>query len=197
MKRASTWATRPAKSRERAAEAAAKGRDIVSQGRETLTTAIERGEKRISRRARESRRDHVDRSVLGVIAVATLSRWRSCRSGFIVAAGILARRLSRLTDRVEREMTPIFGHLNAIGRDASRAAALATAQVERADQLFADLAVRVEQTLNTVQASLGRPAREGRALFSALRAGLHVLRDLRRNARARQGRSDDEDALFI
>ena len=30
-------------SRERAAGAAAKGRDIVSQGRETLTTAIEKG----------------------------------------------------------------------------------------------------------------------------------------------------------
>jgi gas vesicle protein len=30
-------------SRERAADAAAKGRDIVAQGRETLTTAIEKG----------------------------------------------------------------------------------------------------------------------------------------------------------
>ena len=29
--------------RERAAEAAAKGRDLLNQGRETLTTAIERG----------------------------------------------------------------------------------------------------------------------------------------------------------
>ena len=41
-------------SRERAADAAAKGRDIVSQGRETLTTAIEKGKEAYQQaRARE------------------------------------------------------------------------------------------------------------------------------------------------
>lgn len=133
---------------------------------------------------------------LGVIAIATLTM-AVVQVGIIVVAGMLARRLSRLADQVERELTPLFGHLNAIGRDAARATALAAAQVERADLLFADVAARVEQTLNGVQASLGRPAREGRALFSAFRAGLQVLRDLRHNARGRQGRSEDEDALFI
>src|SRR5436309_1137592 len=83
----------------------------------------------------------------------------------------------------------------AIGADASRAVALATAQVERADQLFAEVAARVEQTLNVVQASIGRPAREGRAMMGAFRAAFQVLRELR-NGRRRQ-RGDDEDALFI
>lgn len=42
-------------SRERAADAAAKGRDIVTQGRETLATAIEKGKEAYQQaRARET-----------------------------------------------------------------------------------------------------------------------------------------------
>src|SRR5262245_1547858 len=115
----------------------------------------------------------------------------------IVAAGRLARRLDTLAHQIEREVQPLFGHLNAIGRDASRAAALATAQVERADQLFADVAARLEQALDSVQGTLGAPAREGRAFFAGLKAVFKVIRDMRRESRSRQGRGDDEDALFI
>ena len=98
---------------------------------------------------------------LGVIALATLAT-AIVQIAVIVAAGRVARRVERLANQFEQDVKPLFAHLNAIGRDASRAAALATAQVERADKLFADVAVRVEQTLNVVQASIGRPAREGR-----------------------------------
>jgi hypothetical protein len=132
---------------------------------------------------------------LGIIAVSTLVI-ALVQVALIVAAGVLARRVQRLADQVEREIKPIFVHLNAIGRDASRAAALATAQVERADKLFSDIAVRIEQTLNGVQSSLGAPAREGRAIMSALRAAAQAIRDLR-HGRGRQSRSDEEDALFI
>jgi hypothetical protein len=134
--------------------------------------------------------------LLGVIALATLTI-AIVQVGIIVVAGMLARRLARLADQVEREITPLFGHLNAIGRDAARATALASAQVERADRMFADVADRVEQTLNTFQSSLATPAREGRAIISAWRAGFQAIRDMRQNARARQGRGEDEDALFI
>jgi hypothetical protein len=132
---------------------------------------------------------------LAIIAVATLVM-ALVQVALICAAGLLARRIGRLADEVEREIKPIFAHLNSIGRDASRAAALAAAQVERADQLFADLAARVEQAMAGVQHSLGAPAREGRAFLSALRAAMQAVRDLRRE-RSRQGRADDEDALFI
>jgi len=115
----------------------------------------------------------------------------------VVAAGRLARRVDTLAEQIERDVTPLFGHLNAIGRDASRAAALATAQVERADKLFADVATRVELALDSVQGTLGAPAREGRALLSAVRAAFQAIRELRHEARSRQGRSEDEDALFI
>jgi hypothetical protein len=133
---------------------------------------------------------------LGIIAAATMVM-ALVQVGLIVAAGLFARRVGRLVNELERDIKPIFAQLNAIGRDASRAAALATAQVERADKLFADIVVRIEQALNTLQSSLGVPAREGRALVSAVRAAIQSLRDFRQHPSVRRGRSEDEDALFI
>jgi hypothetical protein len=132
---------------------------------------------------------------LGVIAVATLAT-AIAQIGVLVAASRLARRIETLMDRVEQEAKPILGHLNAIGRDASRAAALATAQVERADKLFADVAERVELAMNNVQGTLGAPAREARAILSAFKAAIQAIRDIRQD-RSRRRRSEDEDALFI
>ena len=133
---------------------------------------------------------------LGVIAVATVAI-AIAQIAVIVAAASAAKRVGQLADTFEREVKPLVGHLNSIGRDAARAAQLATAQVERADKLFGDVALRFEQTLASVQASITGPAREGRALLSAVRAALQAVRELRRDGRARQGRGDDEDALFI
>ena len=132
---------------------------------------------------------------LGIIAVATLAI-AVAQIAVIVAATAAAKRVGQLADQFEREVKPLFGHLNAIGRDAARAAQLATAQVERADKLFADLSARVDETLNVVQSSVLAPAREGRALITAARAAFQAIRELRQ-ARARQSRGDDEDALFI
>ncbi len=131
---------------------------------------------------------------LGVIAVASLAM-AIAQIGVIVAAGRLARRVDRLADQVEHELKPLFGHVNAIGRDASRAVSLATLQVERADRLCADLSSRIEQAVNALQANLMTPAREGRALLAALRAVIAAIRDGR--DRVRSGRGEDEDALFI
>jgi hypothetical protein len=134
---------------------------------------------------------------LGVIAVATLAM-AIVQIGVIVAAGRLARRVDRLADQVERDLRPMVDHLNAIARDASRAAAVAAGQVDRVDRLFADLGNRIELTLNALQASLEVPAREGRAVLAALGAALGALREgAHRAARSRPGRADDDDALFI
>ncbi|OLC75846.1 MAG: hypothetical protein AUH72_19880 [Acidobacteria bacterium 13_1_40CM_4_65_8] len=133
---------------------------------------------------------------LGIIAMATLAI-AIVQIGVVVAAGRLARRVDTLAQQIERDVKPLFGHLNAIGRDASRAAALATAQVERADKLFADVVMRVELALDSVQSTLGTPAREGRALLSAFKAAFKAIRELRRDARSLQSRAEDEDALFI
>jgi hypothetical protein len=131
---------------------------------------------------------------LGIIAFATLAT-AVVQVGVLVAAGLLARRLSQLTQRFEREMKPIFGHLDAIGRDAARATALATQQVERADRLLGDVANRVEETMGAVQQAVSAPANEMSALMVGIRAALSVLRQPRRGRP--RGRGDDEDALFI
>ena len=131
---------------------------------------------------------------LGIIAAATLIT-SILQVGVLVAAGRLAMRLMRLVDRLEREVKPLFGHLDSIGRDAARAASLATAQVERADGLFADITTRVETTMDAVQAAVGVPAREGAAILAGLRAALSVFRGM--GTRPRRARGDDEDALFI
>ena len=132
---------------------------------------------------------------LGAIAVATLTM-AIVLVRVLVAASQLARRVDQLADTFEHDLKPLFGHMNAIGRDAARATALAAAQVERADRLFTDLAQKVEQTLATLQSSINRPAREGQALLAGLRAALAVIDEMRRRRRARQ-RPEDEDALFI
>jgi hypothetical protein len=131
---------------------------------------------------------------LGIIAVATLAT-AIVQVGVLVAAGLLARRVQRLLETAERELKPLVEHLNAIGRDASRAASLATAQVERADRLFADLAQRVEQILALIQAVVTGPVREGAAVVSAFKAILGFMRDAR--AGRRSTRTEDEDALFV
>jgi hypothetical protein len=141
---------------------------------------------------------------LGVIALATLAT-AVMQIVVLVAAGRLARRIERFVDHTEQELKPIMGHLDAIGRDASRAASLATAQVERADRVIttqveradrvlATLVDRLGETLDTIQTAVTRPAREGAALLAGLRAALGILRE--KGARSRS-RADDEKALFI
>ena len=131
---------------------------------------------------------------LGIIAIATLAT-AIVQIGVLVAAGLLARRLQRTVERAEREMRPLIEQLHAIGRDASRAASLATAQVERADRLFANVAQRIEEILAMIQSAITGPLREGAAVMSAIRAVLSVLRDVR--AHRSRSRAEDEDALFI
>lgn len=131
---------------------------------------------------------------LGVIAAATLAM-SVAQVVVLIAAGRLMRRVGRLIEHIERETKPAFGHLNAITRDASRAVALATAQVERVDQLFDDVSRKVEGACESVRANVN-PAREARAFMSALRAALAVVLDARRRAASRP-RTEEDDPLFI
>jgi hypothetical protein len=129
---------------------------------------------------------------LGVIAVATLTMAIGL-VGMFVAARRLARQVTRLLDQVEAELKPVFGSLNALARDASKAAALASAQVERIDRLVTDLGQKLDHGFQAFQATLGGPAREGFAVLSAIAAAIRVVRD----ARSGRTRADEDDALFI
>jgi hypothetical protein len=130
---------------------------------------------------------------LGVIAVATLVT-AVVQVVVLVSTGLVVRRLGRLVDRIEQDLQPLFGQLHAIAREGARAASLGVAQVERADQLFADIVRRLDETLDGVQSVIAKPAREGAAILAGLKAALDTVRGVRSRSRAR---AEDDDALFI
>ncbi len=131
---------------------------------------------------------------LGIIAAATLVM-ALMQVGAILVVGRAARRVDRLANQVETEIKPLMANLTEVSQNAVRASALAATQVERADRLFTDVSERVDETFTLVQAAIITPIREGRAIASAVRAGLRAFRELR--AARRRARSEDEDALFI
>lgn len=131
---------------------------------------------------------------LGVIALATLVM-AAIQVGAVVFAARMAKRVDRLVDQVEHEIKPLLVNLTEVSQNAVRASSLAAAQVERADRLFASVTERVDETFTLVQTAIIAPAREGRAIISAVRAAVAAFRQLRA-ARARS-RMEDEDALFI
>jgi uncharacterized protein YoxC len=132
---------------------------------------------------------------LGVIAVATLTT-AILQVVLLVAATRLVQRITRFVDFIEVEVKPIIAQVDAIARDASRAATLALAQVERADELLSNAMRRVEQTLATVQSLVVGALREGNALMMGFRALLAAIRGFQRRQSTRR-RGEDDEALFI
>ena len=132
---------------------------------------------------------------LGIIAAATLAM-AIVQVGVCVATGLFTRRLGRFVDEVEREVRPMLGHLNDIARDASRAATLAVVQVERVDELCADVASKIDQTLAAIHSAIVVPAREGRALTLGFQAVIAAIREFR-SGRSHSRGKEEEDGLFI
>lgn len=134
---------------------------------------------------------------LGVIALS-VSVMAAIQVGIIVYGARLARRVDALAGQVDREIKPLLTHLNAIGEEAARATALAAAQVERVDRLFADVTQRVEETATAVQSAIVAPAREGLALLSGVRAAFEALKGMRQaGTPAHATATDEDDPLFI
>ena len=132
---------------------------------------------------------------LGIIAVATLAT-AVVQIGLLISAGLLARRVGRFVDEIEREVKPVIGHLQSMSKDASRAAAIAVAQVERVDALCSDVAVKIDQTISTIHSAVAAPAREGRAWIIGFQAVMAALREFRSNQPRSRAR-DEDDGLFI
>jgi Holliday junction resolvasome RuvABC ATP-dependent DNA helicase subunit len=132
---------------------------------------------------------------LGIIAVATLVM-AVIQVGAIVVMARLGLQVQRVLTSVQQDIPPLITRANAIADEASKTAALATAQAEKIDRLVTDLVKRVDETSAIVQEAVVRPAREGLAILAALKAGLSALRGVR-DFRGRPAGSEDEDALFI
>jgi type III secretory pathway component EscS len=132
---------------------------------------------------------------LGVIAAATLVM-AAIQVGLIVSLLRTARQAQQILQSVQQEVKPLIAKVTAVADEASRTAAIATAQAEKVDRLLTDLARRVEETATIVQQAIVTPAREGMALVAGLKAGLAALRGFR-EMRERHRQAEEEDPLFI
>ena len=138
---------------------------------------------------------------LGVIAVSVLAM----AIGQVAAVIIAARAARRVGDRLgqlEESIRPIVANVEKISEDAARATAIATAQVERAEQLMDDVVRRVDETMTAVQDTILGPARNGWAIFQGLRDAFGAFFD--RGPRRTRPRSPgpspaaaEDDASFI
>jgi hypothetical protein len=135
---------------------------------------------------------------LGIIALSTLMM-AVIQVGAIIYSARLAKRIELLLGRLENDIKPMVDRLTTISDEAARMSTLATQQVERVDQLFADVQQRTEQIMTVVQQAIVTPAKEGAALFSALRSTFAALRGLRPNGRQQRPPHgvEEDDALFI
>ena len=133
--------------------------------------------------------------LLGIIAVGVLVM-AVIQVAAIVFAMSAARRIGRVADRLERDLSPVVSNLQAITSEAARVTALAAAQMERTDRLFADLSRRAEQVMVAVPALLG-PAGKGLAFLNGIKAAVAAIYELRRSSRRGPAHPDEEDALFI
>ena len=147
--------------------------------------------------------------LLGVIAASTLIM-ALVQIGLIVVAAGAAKRAQQAVEKaqaalataqqtitsVHEEIRPLLAKANAIAEDASKTAALATAQAQKVDRVVTTLAARIDETSSLVQQAFVTPARESLAILAAVKATLGALRagaDWRR----RTSRSEEEDPLFI
>ena len=137
--------------------------------------------------------------LLGAIAVSTLVM-AAVQVGLIIYGSRLARKVDRLIDQIENEIQPALKRVNTISGDAERAASLAVAQVERADQLFAQFAQRIDHLMDIAQEAVVEPVRQGVALLQGFRAAIAALRgsgEPARDTREEPAVDEDDEALFI
>jgi hypothetical protein len=132
---------------------------------------------------------------LGIIAFATVLM-ALVQIGAIVVAARFARQAQQTLTSVHDELRPLLARASAVADEASRAAALASAQVQKVDVLVTNLSQRVDETATVLQRAIITPARQGVALLAAVRAGLAALRGIGEMRRS-TSRSEEEDPLFI
>jgi hypothetical protein len=139
--------------------------------------------------------------LLGIIAAA-VAVMAVVQVSAIITGLRVARRIDAIATDLETSVKPLLANLAAMTADASRAATLAAAQVERIDRVFGELAGRVDQTLAAAQSFLIRPAKEGMAIVAGLKAAIAAIKGIREVTRRRSSArsasfEEEEESLFI
>jgi hypothetical protein len=132
---------------------------------------------------------------LGVIAVST-ALMAVMQVYATLGLARVARQVRDILGTLQQDVRPLIARANAIADEASKTAVLATAQAQKIDRLVTELTHRVDETSAIVQQAIITPAREGMAVFAAIKAGLAALRGIR-DLRGRATGVEEEDALFI
>jgi hypothetical protein len=132
---------------------------------------------------------------LAIIAAST-ALMALMQIGAVVMLARVAGQVRDIVATLQQDIRPLIARANALADEAQKTAALATVQAQKIDKMVTDLTRRVDETSAVVQDAIMTPAREGMALVAALKAGLGALRGFR-DLRGRDGRMEDEDALFI
>lgn len=132
---------------------------------------------------------------LGIIAISVMVM-ALLQLGAVVMLGLQVKKLMRITDDVQRQIKPIADRVHAIAEEAHRAAALATRQVQRVDDLMADVTRRVDETGAAIQSLVTGPLRQGSAVLGGLRAVLTAVLTSRSDRRYDRD-EDDNNALFV
>lgn len=132
---------------------------------------------------------------LAIIAAST-ALMALTQIGAVVVLARVAGQVRDIVATLQQDIRPLIARANALADEAQKTAALATVQAQKIDKMVTDLTRRVDETSAVVQDAIMTPAREGMALVAALKAGLGALRGFR-DLRGRDGRMEDEDALFI
>jgi hypothetical protein len=131
---------------------------------------------------------------LGLIAAAVVLM-AVMQIGAVIFLARFAKRVTAITEDLQREIKPLIGRVNAIADEAHRATLLASKQVERVDALVGDVTRRVQETGDAIQSLVTRPMRQGSAVVTGLRAALAAL--LTSRPERRFERDEEEDALFV
>jgi hypothetical protein len=139
--------------------------------------------------------------LLGVIAVG-VAVMAIVQVGVIVAGLRVARRVEQLASDLETSVKPLVANLTAMSAEASKAASVAAAQVERLDRVFGEMAARVDNTLATAQSIIAGPAKDGMAIIAGVKAAMHAVRGMREATRRRSAAraatfEEEEESLFI
>ena len=138
---------------------------------------------------------------VGVIALS-VAIMATVQLGIIMYGARLARRVDRLVSLIEQELRPALSRVNDASGDVTRFTSLAVAQIERVDQVSAELAERCDHLMTVGQERVVEPLRRSVALIHGLRVALTALRDAAHGpapAPADPGErgADEQEALFI